>query len=355
MGKQGTFASIAWNGKGKVTRRERFLAEMDAVIPWARLLALIEPHYPKAGQGRQPLGLEKMLRRLIGEDVDLVVVRPAGPALLKADHGQIEQVLVNLAVNARDAMPKGGRLTVEVARLDLDAPVSSMEETIPPGRYVVASVTDTGAGMDHETLAHIFEPFFTTKEKGKGTGLGLSTVFGIVKQSGGYVHVESAPGQGTTFRIFLPRVEGEGARSTPVAQAVSSLKGSETVLVVEDEGPIRALIRTSLPAYGYTVLDAASAEEALSLSARHAGPLDLLLTDVVLKGGSGRTLAGQLLAQRPGIKVLYMSGYTDDVIAYHGVLEPGLFFLQKPFTPAALARKVREALESQPSEEPSSG
>lgn len=292
--------------------------------------------------------LQKMLRRLIGENVELVVVRSAGPAFVKADPGQIEQVLLNLAVNARDAMPKGGRLNVEVADLDLDSPLSSLDETVLPGRYVVVSVSDAGTGMDSETLGRIFEPFFTTKEKGKGTGLGLSTVFGIVKQSSGHVLVESAPGRGTTFRVFLPRVDGEGAAVAPILRTGASAKGSETILVVEDELQIRALIRASLAAYGYTVLDAASAEEALGLLAQHAGPLDLLLTDVVLKGDSGRTLADRLLAQRPGVKVLYMSGYTDNVISHHGVLEPGLVFLQKPFTPAALARKVREALESRP-------
>jgi CheY-like chemotaxis protein len=295
--------------------------------------------------------MEKMLRRLIGEDIELIVVRPVRPALVKADPGQIEQVLMNLAVNARDAMPKGGRLTVEVADLDVDAPLSSMEETVPPGRYVVASVSDTGTGMDSETLVHIFEPFFTTKEKGKGTGLGLSTVFGIVKQSGGFVLVASAPGQGTTFRIFFPRVDGEGAAVAPKGRAETSLRGSEVILVVEDEEQIRALVRASLGAQGYTVLDAASAEEALRVSARHVGSLDLLLTDVVLKGESGRELADRLLAQRPGVKLLYISGYTDDVISHHGVLEPGIVFLQKPFTPAALARKVREALEIRPPDE----
>ncbi len=301
--------------------------------------------------------VEKMLRRLIGEDVDLVVVRPAGLSLIKADPGQIEQVLMNLAVNARDAMPKGGRLTVEVADLDLDAPLSSLDETVPPGGYVVVSVSDTGTGMDVETLARIFEPFFTTKEKGKGTGLGLSTVFGIVKQSDGYVLVESAPERGTTFRIFFPRIDGEGAAVAPVLRTEASPEGSETILLVEDEEPILALVRECLKEKGYTVLEATGAEEAMSLLAHYSGPLDLLLTDVVLKGDSGRMLADQLLALRPGVKVLYMSGYTDDVIAYHGILEPGLAFLQKPFTPAALARKVREALEGRPPREarPSGG
>jgi len=271
--------------------------------------------------------------------------------VVKADPGQVEQILMNLAVNSRDAMPRGGRLTIRVEDFDLGLPLHSPQEIVPPGRYVVLSVDDTGHGIDEETLSHIFEPFFTTKEKGKGTGLGLSTVFGIVKQSGGFIDVESAPGQGTTFRIFFPRIEGERADSDPMGRAATLPKGSETILLVEDEEPIRALIRMRLAAHGYTVLEAASAEEALDLSAQHAGPIELLLTDVVLRGDSGRVLADRLRAQRPGVKVLYMSGYTDDVIAHHGVLEPGLVFLQKPFTPAALARKVREALEGPPSGE----
>ena len=288
---------------------------------------------------------EKMLRRLIGEDVEVVVVKPATLGRVKADPGQIEQVLLNLAVNARDAMPGGGRLTVELADVTLDAPFTTSHDSIPSGRYVVVSVRDTGNGMDAETLSHLFEPFFTTKEKGKGTGLGLATVFGIVKQSGGYVDVASAPGAGTTIRVYLPRSD---ARTTSgVRPRVSSRAGSETVLVVEDEGPVRNLVRAVLERKGYAVLAAQDGAAALELVDKHTGVIHVLLTDVVMPGMNGRELAALVTARRPKVKVIFMSGYTADVPAEFGV-EGGPAFFSKPFNERALTAKLREVLDTRP-------
>jgi PAS domain S-box-containing protein len=288
---------------------------------------------------------EKMLRRLIGEDVEVVVVKPATLGHVKADPGQIEQVLLNLAVNSRDAMPGGGRLTVELADVTLDAPFTTSHDSIPSGRYVVVSVRDTGSGMDAETLSHLFEPFFTTKEKGKGTGLGLATVFGIVKQSGGYVDVASAPGAGTTIRVYLPRTD---ARTTSgVRPRVSSRSGSETVLVVEDEAAVRNLVRAVLERKGYVVLAAQDGAGALELVDKHAGVIHVLLTDLVMPGMNGRDLAARVSARRPTIKVVFMSGYTADVPTDLGT-EGGPAFLSKPFNERALTVKLREVLDTPP-------
>ena len=288
---------------------------------------------------------EKMLRRLIGEDVEVVVVKPATLGHVKADPGQIEQVLLNLAVNSRDAMPGGGRLTVELADVTLDAPFTTSHDSIPSGRYVVVSVRDTGSGMDAETLGHLFEPFFTTKEKGKGTGLGLATVFGIVKQSGGYVDVASAPGAGTTIRVYLPRTD---ARTTSgVRPRVSSRSGSETVLVVEDEAAVRNLVRAVLERKGYVVLAAQDGAGALELVDKHAGVIHVLLTDLVMPGMNGRDLAARVSARRPTIKVVFMSGYTADVPTDLGT-EGGPAFLSKPFNERALTVKLREVLDTPP-------
>ncbi|HEX2758659.1 MAG TPA: ATP-binding protein, partial [Thermoanaerobaculia bacterium] len=288
---------------------------------------------------------EKMLRRLIGEDVEVVVVKPATLGYVKADPGQIEQVLLNLAVNSRDAMPGGGRLTVELADVTLDAPFATSHDSIPSGRYAVVSVRDTGSGMDAETLSHLFEPFFTTKEKGKGTGLGLATVFGIVKQSGGYVDVASAPGAGTTFRVYLPRTD---ARTTSgVRPRVSSRSGSETVLVVEDEAAVRNLVRAVLERKGYVVLAAQDGAGALELVDKHAGVIHVLLTDLVMPGMNGRDLAARVSARRPTIKVVFMSGYTTDVPTDLGT-EGGPAFLSKPFNERALTVKLREVLDTLP-------
>jgi PAS domain S-box-containing protein len=290
--------------------------------------------------------LEKMLRRLIGEDLEFRTVLAPDLGAVRADPGQIEQVIMNLAVNARDAMPQGGKLTVETANVDLDEAYAQAHVPVVPGRYTMVAVSDTGIGMDTQVKGHIFEPFFTTKEKGKGTGLGLATVYGIVKQSDGYIWVYSEPGQGTSFKIYLPRVEAPAEPPAPNATPPTSLRGSETVLLVEDEDAVRNLTRRVLEAHGYTVLTAADGQEALRLADRHRGPIHLLLTDVVMPNMSGRQVAERVLSARRGTKVLYLSGYTDDAIIHHGVLAPGIAFLQKPFTPQGLARKLREVLDA---------
>jgi PAS domain S-box-containing protein len=290
--------------------------------------------------------MEPMLGRLIGEDIDLAVVPAPGLGRVKADPGQIEQVIVNLVVNARDAMPEGGRLTVETADVELDPTYASRHFSVAPGAYVMLAVTDTGLGMDEQTRSRVFEPFFTTKGPGKGTGLGLATVYGIVKQSGGDIRLYSECGHGTSFKIYLPRVAEQvtapaEARSAPTAVP----RGDETVLLVEDEPEVRDLAREILEASGYTVLQACDPAEALLMAERHAGAIHLLLTDVIMPRQSGRALAERLRPLRPELQVLYMSGYTNEAIARHGVLEPDTVFIQKPFTPAALGRKVRETLD----------
>ena len=290
--------------------------------------------------------MEKILHRLIGEDVALETSSAPDLWLVKADRSQIEQVILNLAVNARDAMPQGGRLTIETANVVLDASYAHPPAVLSPGKYVMLAVTDNGSGMDAETQAHIFEPFFTTKEKGKGTGLGLATVYGIVKQSGGYVWVYSEPGRGTSFKIYLPRIEDEKSGSArdrkPDIQSLP--RGSETVLLVEDEKGVRELAREYLEMSGYTVIEAENGHMALELSGMHAGQIHLLMTDVVMPGISGRELAERVSQVRPEIKVLYMSGYTDQAVVHHGILETDAILLQKPFTAAALASKLREIL-----------
>jgi PAS domain S-box-containing protein len=277
--------------------------------------------------------IENMLRRLIGEDIQLVTQLHEGLGHVRADPTQLEQVILNLAVNARDAMPRGGRLTVETANVEPE-----------DGRYVMLSVSDTGIGMDAETCRRVFEPFFTTKEPGKGTGLGLATVYGIVAQSGGSIRVHSEPGQGTTFKVFLPRVDDPLASEAGPAERPAD-GGSETLLVAEDEDGVRSLICEILRELGYHVLEAPRPEMAIKAMREGARPVHLLLTDVVMPGMDGRQLAEKLTTLQPGLRVLYMSGYTGEAIAEHGVLEHGTQFLQKPFTPDALARKVREVLD----------
>ena len=289
--------------------------------------------------------VNKMLRRLIGEDVELVSALAPDRGAVRADAGQIEQALVNLAINARDAMPSGGRLTIETANAEIPEAAGRPHGEVPPGRYVTLRVTDTGHGMDAETQAHIFEPFFTTKPHGKGTGLGLATVYGIARQSGGHVTVDSAPGKGSTFRIYLPRVdEPLEAAGVPPA-VVAPVEGTETVLLAEDEQLVRSLARKVLEQAGYTVLVAAGGPEALQVAALYDGPIHLLLTDVVMPEMSGRELMHRLTLVRPSLRVLYMTGYSDEAVARHGLLDPGTGFMQKPFTPEALARKVREVLD----------
>ena len=289
--------------------------------------------------------MDKLLRRLLGEDVELRAALAPELAAVKADPSQLEQVVLNLAVNARDAMPNGGRLTIETQNVELDEVYARGHVSAQPGTYVVLAVSDTGVGMDAATQARIFEPFFTTKEKGKGTGLGLATVYGIVKQSGGWIWVYSEPGHGTTFKVYFPRALEAAAPVAPGPASPVSVRGSETVLVVEDEEVIRKLGRKVLTANGYTVLVAANGRDAEQVAGQHDGAIHLLVTDVVMPGMNGREVAQRLAGTRAGIKVLYLSGYTDDAIVHHGVLEPGVAFLQKPFTPAVLGRKVREVLD----------
>ncbi|HXW14356.1 MAG TPA: PAS domain S-box protein [Terriglobia bacterium] len=288
----------------------------------------------------------EMLHRLIGENINLEMVLDPTLGHVKADAGQIEQILMNLGVNARDAMPQGGKLLIETTNVGLDDAYASNHSAFAPGRYVMLAVSDTGIGMDAEIQAHIFEPFFTTKEKDKGTGLGLATVYGIVKQSGGYVWVYSEPGRGSTFKIYLPRVAEAGESAQFPEAPGRPVAASETILLVEDEEAVRALAARILQRLGYKVLESTSPEDALEISERHTGPIHLLLTDVVLPSMSGRKVAEFLAPLRPGMKALYMSGYTDDAIVRNGVLEATAAFLQKPFTPATLARKVREVLDA---------
>jgi PAS domain S-box-containing protein len=286
--------------------------------------------------------MEKMLRRLIGEDIDLVADLGHEVGRVRADAGQLEQVILNLALNARDAMPRGGRLTIETADVEL-AEHAVAGVPIAPGRYVQLRVSDTGVGMDAATRARVFEPFFTTKATGRGTGLGLATVYGIVKQSDGYIVADSEPDRGTTFAVYLPRI---GDLPAPAPQRpLPEARGTETVLLVEDEDAVRSLARRTLETMGYRVLEASGGPEALALTRRHAGPIDLLLTDVVMPEMSGSALAEQLVAARPGLPVLFMTGYTDDAVLRHGVSEAGVALLQKPFEPQGLALKVRAVLD----------
>jgi PAS domain S-box-containing protein len=286
-------------------------------------------------------GIAQLLQRLIGEDVDLVALLDPNLGAVRADPAQLEQIVLNLAVNARDAMPRGGRLSLETSNVDLDAGFAAAHPGATAGPHVLLQVSDTGVGMSAEVQAHIFEPFFTTKEVGKGTGLGLATVYGIVKQHEGYIAVESGAGHGATFRIYLRRIEDAAA---PVAPGAGAPRGSETILLVEDEDPVRELARDILTAAGYKVLAAAGPAEALDASRRHGGPIHLLLTDVVIPEMSGRELVRHLAPTYPEMRVLYMTGHATDTIVHRGVLDPGLGLLQKPFTPDALTRKVREVL-----------
>lgn len=289
------------------------------------------------------LDVEKMLRRLLREDIELVTALSPHEELVMADPGQLTQVLMNLAVNARDAMASGGHLLIETTHLDLDEQYAKEHADVEPGAYVQLTMSDSGTGMDEMTRSRIFEPFFTSKKSGQGTGLGLATVYGIVKQAGGSIWVYSEPGKGTTFKIYLPRIK-EG---TPLAQAetgTASLAGIETILVVEDQEPLRKLVKEILEGYGYRVLTAANGGEALWEAERHAGPIQMMLTDVVMLGMTGRELADRLKPVRPGMKVLYMSGYTDNVVVHRGIVDLGVAYLQKPFSPDVLGAKVREVL-----------
>ncbi|MGE5699732.1 MAG: PAS domain S-box protein [Deltaproteobacteria bacterium] len=290
-------------------------------------------------------GMDNMLRRLIGEDIDLVAVLKPGLWNVRADPGQLEQVVMNLAVNARDAMPRGGKLTIETANVELDDAYVRRHTVVSPGPYVMMAISDNGAGMNEETRNRLFEPFFTTKEKGKGTGLGLSTVYGIVKQSGGYIWAYSEIGMGTAFKVYIPRFGGASAETGKERGSASAPHGRETVLVVEDEAAVRALVRDILEGSGYTVLTASDGEDAQKVGRGHRAPIHLIVTDVVMPKMGGREAALSLAPHLPGVKVLYMSGYTNETIVRQGVLDPGIPFLEKPFTPDALLRKVRRVLD----------
>ncbi|GAB4459996.1 MAG: hypothetical protein Kow0031_39760 [Anaerolineae bacterium] len=292
---------------------------------------------------------ESMLHRIIGEDIELHTFFAPTPFPVKADRTQLEQVIMNLVVNARDAMPRGGKLSLETANVYLDEAYVEQHAGIEsPGYYVMLAVSDTGHGMDASTKNQIFDPFFTTKAAGKGTGMGLSTVLGIVKQHQGHIWVYSEPGGGTTFKIYLPRAEGEAWDVAPHLPEPVSLFGTETILVVEDNELLLDLACETLHTHRYQILRAGSSEEALELAATYPDTIHLLLTDVVMPGMNGRVLFNSLAKTRPAIKVLFMSGYTDNVIVHHGILEQGVNFLQKPFNTNALVSKVRSALDQQP-------
>jgi two-component system, cell cycle sensor histidine kinase and response regulator CckA len=297
----------------------------------------------------------KMLPRLLGEDIQVTTKLADDLGRVKADQGQIEQIIMNLAVNARDAMPDGGRLKIETANAELDESFTRHHPGSVVGLYVMLSVTDSGIGMSPETQAQIFEPFFTTKERGKGTGLGLATVYGVVKQSGGYIAVDSAPGKGASFEVYLPRTEELAVQATSNVPVDQTIGGSETILLVEDAEPLRKLAQSFLELRGFRVLAAANGEEALELAVQNPEPIHLLLTDVVMPGMNGRVLAEHLGPRQPGMRVIYMSGYTDSFIAGHGVLKPGTHLIHKPFTEEALVGKVRQVLDAgKPPREPTS-
>jgi two-component system cell cycle sensor histidine kinase/response regulator CckA len=291
------------------------------------------------------LQIEKLLRRLIGEDIELVTIPAASEDVVEADPGRLEQVIMNLVVNARDAMPNGGKLTIETGVAHLSELFSAKQLGVSPGRYVVISIADTGIGMDEATQSHMFEPFFTTKNPGRGTGLGLATAYGIIRQSGGAIHITSQLGQGTTVQIYLPPVETKAPAAEEGARQLGKLTGKETILLVEDEARVRKLIVDVLTARGYQVLEATRGEEAMRLCKAHGGAIDMAVIDVVMPEINGPDLVRQLIPLRPKMKVLYISGYTDEAIVHHGIPESGAAFLQKPFLPDALARKVREVLD----------
>jgi PAS domain S-box-containing protein len=346
------YAELIAQELGRFHRAQRDLDEIRAA---ARSAANLTRQLLAFGRRQilqpQVLDLNQVLRRMqmllgrtLGEDIILEMELSASDRVT-ADLGQIEQVILNLAVNARDAMPNGGHLIIETEDTDLDAAYVARHRGASVGRHVLLAVSDTGTGMDDDTRAHLFEPFFTTKPAGRGTGLGLATVYGIVKQSGGSIWVYSEPGTGSTFKIYLPVATG-AIEAPPLPTDTAVLRGTETVLVLEDQAEVRELIEKTLRGYGYSPIVAANGPEALAAVRAHDGAVHLMLADVVLPGTGGRELARQVVADRPSVRVLYMSGYTEDAIHHHGVLEPGLAFIQKPFTGDALVRKIREVLDA---------
>jgi nitrogen-specific signal transduction histidine kinase len=293
------------------------------------------------------LDMDKLLRRLIGEDIDLITRLAPGLDMVKVDPSQFEQVIANLAVNARDAMPQGGKLTIETDNVDFDETYAMVHAEIQPGHYVLLAVSDTGIGMDAQTQSHVFEPFFTTKEPGKGTGLGLATVYGIAKQNNGHISVYSEPDHGTTLKIYLPCVEELAPAPQPQQDSDTTMRGTETVLLVENEDIVRALALRVLRMYGYTVLEAHDGDAALLICEQYQATIHLLITDLVMPQMNGHQLAMRLTSLRPELRVLYTSGYTDNAIIHHGALDSDAAFLQKPFTPAMLVSKLRDVLGSQ--------
>jgi two-component system, cell cycle sensor histidine kinase and response regulator CckA len=323
----------AANRAGALTRQLLAFSRKQILQPKAvRLSAVLD-------------GVDPLLRRLIGEDVEVVTIPAADAGLVRADPIQLEQVIMNLAVNARDAMPGGGRLTIETRNVTFGADRARVHQGVAPGRYVMLAVTDTGCGMDPEVKSHLFEPFFTTKERGKGTGLGLATVYGIVRQSGGHIYVDSEPKQGSTFEVYFPRLDEEADRARAHSVPAASPSGTETILLAEDEDAVRRLTRDVLMRQGYRVLEARTGGEALSVSTGFPERIDLLLTDVVMPEMGGRELAQRLLMQRPFLKVIYVSGHSDEMVVRGRILEPGVAFLPKPFTPEGLTAAVREMLD----------
>jgi CheY-like chemotaxis protein len=300
-------------------------------------------------------GVEGMLRSLIGENIRLEVNVHSEAGCISADPGQMEQMLVNLAANARDAMPNGGRLTIEVANVDLDDAYVKLHPHAVPGPYVMFAVSDTGCGMDQKTQSQMFDPFFTTKEFGKATGLGLATVYGIVKQSRGYIWVYSELERGSVFKVYLPRAGGAAAPRQQIDADGAAERGSETILLAEDTDALREIAREYLGNLGYTVIEADSGEQALQRAHEFGGEIHLLLTDVVMSGMSGRELADQIVQKYPGIKILFTSGYTDDSIARQGIFDLTVAFIQKPYRPKALARKIREILDAPASDTENAG
>jgi two-component system, cell cycle sensor histidine kinase and response regulator CckA len=346
LGEVGVESPFVRNGLGQIKEAGHRAASLTRQLLAFTRQQVLEPKILDLNESVSTMA--KLLRRLIGEDIALVLCPHPALGRVKVDPGQVEQVIMNLAVNARDAMPGGGQLTIETTNVEVGRIDADQHPSIDPGSYVMLEVRDTGCGMGADTQAHIFEPFFTTKGLGKGTGLGLATVYGIVKQSGGSIGVSSALGQGTTFKIYLPRIEGVAERLEPISTPNVPLRGSETILLVEDEEMVRGLAQAILALNGYTVLAAKSVTDALRFAQEELQPIHLLLTDTIMPGMNGPELAQQVLAMRPAMKVLFMSGYTDKVLSSTTAWEPGTAFLQKPFTPQTLGDKVREILEVSP-------